>query len=658
MSLVTFQKPSLLNALRLALPVLAAIFGLGAWQFGLQISAEGLILTSVKFATAYWLLVVLAVALGALSVISWTAGGKAVLSWLQAVQGWLNKFGSASLALFAALLIAYPLVLFGFYGRFLESTYPRLLAFSIVLILATNLLAAGRKQRWIESLPLAALALGVVYSAATFFNQVSTYPFSLEWSEISRYYQASFYFSKQVYGAQLPLPVTHPSRYLLQSIPFLVANTPLWLHRLWQALLWVGMPLLTGWALARRLKLGRWQIAFIAWSYLFLMQGAVFYHLLPCVFIVLFGFDKSRPWRTFLFVALASIWAGISRVNWIPMPGAIAALLYALEVRPAGKTSALTPRYLWPPALYAVGGSLVALGAYALYIAQSGVADVSQFGSSFTSALLWNRLLPNGEFGLGILLGILLVSAPLLALIWMLRSRAGLDTWRGLAIAALLLIFFAGGLIVSVKIGGGTNLHNMDAYMVLLWILAAMFAFGELASASKKPASAKLSAGLLAALVAVPVLFAAFSGGPLGLPARQVADDALAQIRELTQEAAANGGRVLFISQRHLLTFHMIEGVPLESNYEKLFLMEMAISHNDAYLARFWDSIDDQVFALIITDPLNTNINEEADDTLAAENNAWVREVSKAVLCAYEPLVTYPELGIQVLQPRASKCAQ
>jgi hypothetical protein len=221
----------------------------------------------------------------------------------------------------------------------------------------------------------------------------------------------------------------------------------------------------------------------------------------------------------------------------------------------------------------------------------------------------------------------------------------------------LLLIFFVGGLVVSVKIGGGTNLHNLDAYMVLLWVLAASLAFGAYKPQGKLPARLSISWPLLAALISIPTLFAVFTGGPLNLPSRQVSDAALSQIQQLTAEATAAGGRVLFISQRHLLTFHMLDA-PLVRDYEKLFLMEMAISHNDEYLSRFWDLVDDQRFALIITDPLNTNINDESADTLAEENNAWVREVSKPVLCAYEPLVTFQELGIQVLHPRARKCDQ
>jgi hypothetical protein len=655
---LTFQKPAALTFLRLSLSCLVIVAMLAARQLGSQLTEEGLLLTSLNFRVGYWVVLFVTAVLLVTFLWAWTKAGRTLLAILNKVQKFINQLGTVGLILFLLTLVFYPLALFGFYGKFLEATFVRLFVFLLTLILCTSWLASWRKSSWLAALPAAVLALAATYSAATFFNQVSTYPFSLEWSEISRYYQASFYFSDKIYGVHLPLPVTHPSRYLLQSIPFLITNSPLWLHRLWQALLWVSMPLVTAWALARRLKLGRLQWLFIAWSFLFLMQGAVFYHLLPCVFIVLLGFDKDRAARSFLFVALASIWAGISRVNWIPLPGALAALLYFIEVQPARK-NALSFNYLWQPALYTVGGSLIALGSYALYIANSGVSQADQFGSSFTSALLWNRLLPSGPFPPGILPGILLVSAPLLALIWLrMRPRAArLGAWRSAAIAAMLLIFFTGGLVVSVKIGGGTNLHNLDAYMVLLWVLAASLAFGAYQPEGKLPARLAIPWPLLAGLLAVPILFAVFSGGPLNLPNRALADDALSQIKQLTAEATANGGRVLFISQRHLLTFHMVE-VPLVRDYEKLFLMEMAISHNDEYLSKFWDLVDDQRFALIITDSLNTNINDESADTLAEENNAWVREVSKPVLCAYEPLVTFQDLGIQVLHPRERKCDQ
>jgi hypothetical protein len=663
-SSISFQKPKPLQFLRVALIFTALLGALALSQFQTQIVAEGLYFTSLNFRAALWggyVFVILSTFLG---IFFWTKLALRLLHSLAIAHGALKKLGPLALLLFGILLLVAPFLVLGFYGRFLLNPFPRLFLFWLLALAEAALLAAWSKKDWLGALPMAALGLAAVYLAATFFNLVRTFPFSLEWSEISRYYQASFYFSQQVYGLKLPLPVTHPSRYLLQSLPFLIANSPLWLHRLWQALLWVCMPLLTSWLLARRLKFDNrlLSVLFILWSFLFLMQGAVFYHLLPCVFLVLIGFDKDKPARSFLFVALASFWAGISRVNWVPLPGALAALLYLLETRPPRGASALSLRYLWQPFVYGAGGSLVALASYAVYITHSGVQDLSEFGSAFTSALLWDRLLPNAQFPPGVILGILVVSAPVFALLWLrLRQKENSPgLWRGLGITFLLAVFFFGGLVVSVKIGGGTNLHNLDAYMVLLWVLTSVVAFGFYAPASSKAAQKfKVSAWLAAALLAVPILFAIFSGAPLNLPNQQVTDAALVQIQQMADQAIRRGGDVLFISQRHLLTFHLITGVPLVPEYEKLFLTEMTISNNVDYLNRFIKDIDQQRFTLIITDPLYTKITDTTEDVLSPENNAWVRFVSRPVLCAYEVVATFSDLNIQMLTPRyGNKCNQ
>ncbi len=661
---IQFQKPNQLTFLRLGL--LAGVF-LGAVaiaQFQEQITTEGLILTSVNFRAGLNAGYVFVGLLFLLAVLAWTPFAKRVLDWLTAFQKRLRALGVIALVLFVLSLVAFPVVVLGFYGRFLINPFPRIFLFLVFSVLGASLLAAWRKSEWFNNLPASILALASVYLAATFFSQASDFPFSLEWSEVSRYWQASFFFSQQVYGLQLPLPITHPSRYLLQSIPFLVPGSTLFIHRFWQALLWVGMPLLTAWIFVRRFHLWaaglKWVFAF--WVFLFILQGPVYYHLLPAVFLVLLGFNKDRPWHSLFFVALASVWAGISRINWVPLPGALAALLYLLEVRPTKRYSVFSFQYLRHPAIYAIAGSLIALASYALYIANSGVTDKGQFGSSFTSDLLWDRLWPNPTFLLGILPGILLVSAPLFILgSFRLRQKdSDLGFWRSLAIAMLLLTFFAGGLVVSVKIGGGTNLHNLDAFMVLVLTLGSALAFGGYVSITGKPLTTlKIPTALLSSLLAMPVLLAVFSGAPLSLPSPQISNDILAQIQTAADEALAQGGEVLFISQRHLLTFHLIKNVPLVPEYEKLFLMEMAISHNEAYLSRFMTDIDRQRFSLIISDPMFNRITDVSEDTLAPENNAWVRAVERPILCAYEPVQTFSDPAIQLLTPRyGDKCNQ
>jgi len=141
---------------------------------------------------------------------------------------------------------------------------------------------------------------------------------------------------------------------------------------------------------------------------LFFFQGAVYYHLMVCVILVLLGYRKDKVWRTLAFVVAASMWAGISRVNWMPLPGLLAGLLYLMDQPFDGKK---WPRYLMPVLLWAAVGFGSAWLAQQGYIRVSG-EDPALFNSAFSSALIWQRLLPNATFGLGILPAVLLVCLP------------------------------------------------------------------------------------------------------------------------------------------------------------------------------------------------------------------------------------------------------
>jgi hypothetical protein len=214
--------------------------------------------------------------------------------------------------------------------------------------------------------------------------------------------------------------------------------------------------------------------------------------------------------------------------------------------------------------------------------------------------------------------------------------------------------------VVSVKIGGGTNLHNLDAYMVLLLTLSLYFVFGKTQqeNPAAKQVQTKLHWSHVLLLILIPVFFAVSAGSPIEEPDSVLVEEAIQLIQDEAQYYLDLGMEVLFISQRHLITFKMIEA-PLVHEYEKLFLMEMAISQNDPYLLQFHDDIHNWRFGLIVTDPLHRFIREEDQNSLAAENNEWVRFVSRPILCDYRAIETYPELGLQLLVPRfGNPCEQ
>ncbi len=510
----------------------------------------------------------------------------------------------------------------------------------------------------LPALGLSALGLGAVYRVAIFLPEISTYPFSLGWSEASRYYYASLFYAGEVYGRPAAWSVLHPSRYWLQSIPFLLGELPLWAHRLWQVLLWLVANGLAAAMLVRRLgrdRLGGWALPLGLWAFLFMFQGPIWYHLVLMVAWTLWGADPQRFWRTLLVVVAASLWAGVSRVNWIPLPAALAAVLYFLE-RPQGGISPF--KYLSWPFFWGLAGGAAGLLAQSAYALASGNA-LEQFGSSFTSALLWYRLFPNTTFPLGVLPGILLASMPvLLALFFRLRGLPGaLSFWRWAGIGGLLAVFFAGGLVVSAKIGGGSNLHNMDAFLVLLMVPGAWVWMDRLAM--EAPGTPQpLPAWVLGFAVLVPVVFSILSGGTVERLDMAEAARELAELRAAVEGAAARGGEVLFIAERHLLAFQLVEGVPLVEEYEKVFLMEMAMSGNRNYLDRFQQDLEAGRFELIVSDTVRYNL-QSRDDLFGEENNAWDQAVNYHILCHYAPAVWLRDAGVQLLAPDpGAECPQ
>jgi hypothetical protein len=569
----------------------------------------------------------------------------------------------------------FPWLVLGPIGGRLGNIPLRLAVFCILALGGAWLFRKGWSQHgWGIAILFTALGYGTIYKIASLIPDVSTYPFSLAWSEASRYYYASLWLSSQTYGFHIPPAVLHPSRYLMQAIPFLIPNSPLWLSRLWQDLLWVVMSGLAGWLLAWKLSAPNQKrpitsyLAIIFWAFLFLFQGPVYYHLLLMVIVVLWGFDSRRFWRTLILVLLASVWAGISRINWLPVPGMLAATLYLSEVRVQGK---LIWRYLVPPAIWVIIGTGAGYATQQAYQLWSGNPP-ALFGSSFTSDLLWYRLLPNPTYPLGVLPSAIMVSLPILCLVGLrlLKRWRDYHPIRLLGLATILFVLFAGGIIVSVKIGGGSNLHNLDAYLSLLLVIGSLVYFerlqpdhpGTVVEAAPEQlhftqnGTLRWAEGLfIAAAVAIPLYFTLVTGSQLPQRDFTAAQSALQTIRETAQQAAQNGGEVLFINQRHLLTFNYIKDVPLVPEDELVFLMEMAMSNNTTYMDAFHSDIQNRRFALIVSEPLTIQYQGRSH-SFGEENDAWVERVSEPVLCYYEPSINLDSVGVVLYVPRSTPC--
>jgi len=490
---------------------------------------------------------------------------------------------------------------------------------------------------------LAIVTPAVAWTVASFLPVLSTSPFALGWSEASRYYYASLFASPAVYGLRTAWPVLHPTRYLLQAVPFLVDDLPISAHRVWQVGLWVGVTGMVAGVMAWR-WVGRrsWRLVLLAgWGFLFLFQGPVYYHLALGVLPLLLGFRWDRPWRNLALVVLGSVWAGLSRLNWYPVPGLAASALLALEA-PAGNSGRWSLRHWRWPVIWVTLGSLTALLASAAYVRLSG-NSLDQFASSFTSDLLWYRLLPSPTYPLGILPGIGLATLPAALLILVsLRQPAARDLYRLTLLFGILAVLLLGGLLVSVKIGGGGDLHNLDAYLLLLLVVS-----GGMWAGWKGSARPLLILAGLALVLVVPASFAILGGQKLE---RLDVAAQRAALAELRQRLEAADGPVLFLTQRQLLTFGEID-LPLVEPYEKVHLMEMAMSRNPDYLAQFRRDLEARRFAMVVSDSLNTN-RQGSQHAFGEENDAWLEAVVIPLLEAYRVEVRLREANVWLLVPR------
>lgn len=529
-------------------------------------------------------------------------------------------------------------------------------AFSLMGMWGIKLLRP--QASWFSALTGMILAQATLHLLLLYWQRVTVYPFAMGWSETSRFYYPSLFLSEKVYGQKYPWPILHPTLHLLLASPYLL-NAPLWVHRFWQVALryiFVGavVPVLL-----KRLSIPqrgiRWLVGM--WMFLFLFMGPVYFHLTVPVILVLLGFSDRDDRRTSVAVLLASVWCGWSRVNWYPMPGIIAGILYLMEVPLQGKS---IWRYLLKPALWFVVGTLVAFVSQRAYIALSGIVDPKLFYTSFFSDLLWYRLWPNSSFAMGILPALLWVSLPAWLVIF-LSVRARKADWhpiRLIFIFAALLVICVGGIIVSLKIGGGANLHNMDAYFVLLLIVTTYLVFARYRSENGELARPVPVHWLLVlALMYSPV--STFLQFAVGIPGHDRAgtNEVLASLQEHVDAVNARGGEILFITQRHLISMNMLENVTLIPEYEREDLMEMAMANNQSYLSQFRKDMDNQRFALIVVDPLNYNFLTRRK-SFSEENNAWVRRAMKPILCNYRLAESFPadDIALYVPQEGARQC--
>jgi len=226
-------------------------------------------------------------------------------------------------------------------------------------------------------------------------------------------------------------------------------------------------------------------------------------------------------------------------------------------------------------------------------------------------------------------------------------------------IFGILLVLCAGGVVVSTKIGGGSDLHNLDAYLILLLLVAIYLFFGVYSPDHGNTGlflddlrPSHLFLAILA--LAVPVWFALQSGSPLFTWDRLQAEQELSVLKSQAEISSSQGGEVLFISQRQLLALKIVD-VPLVPDYEQDFLMEMVMSHHRAYLDRFQSDLRMRRFVMIIADEQNIHYYGKTS-SFGEENDLWVQEIAVPLLCYYRPIIPVSNMGIVLFVPKENLC--
>lgn len=600
-----------------------------------------------------------------------------------------EKLGIARLGL-AILVFAAPILVFQFtvWGVVFSDLYIRVIMWALTVVLLTFLISNINLMEWKYCL-ISLLLTSTAFVTTLSFINVIDYPFSIGWSEGNRMWDFSMMFGRDLYNYPPDKEIfvlLDSGRQFVGGLPFIFSGITIWMERFWIALTAIFPYLLLGISAFRFLRsdLKGWLLA-VFWAFIFLKQGPIHTPLVLCAVATALVW-RSPLWLGIPLIALTSYAAEASRFTWVFAPGLWIGML---ELMGAYTQNNKITRTTWLRA--------ITLGIAGLIGGQYGQNIVSLFNSqtqqptisasiSVESAvsmvatpaqpLLWYRLLPNETYPLGVLFGLLVATLPLIILLCYLifSNKWQINLWQKLAILAPLTAFLVVGLIVSTKIGGGGDLHNMDMFLiglmftgVVAWEKAGKQWFTEIPSA---PVWIKIT---LVLFFALPGLFAlrgirsfAFAEDAAWLvvltdspneksldmiPSDTVVNNALQIIQAEVDLAVAQGGEVLFTDQRQLLTFGYIINVPFVPEYEKKVLMNNALGSRQAYFQRFYEDLANQRFSLIISEPLKTPI-QDSTDTFGEENNAWVKWVSIPVLCYYDIKTTLREVNVQLLVPK------
>jgi len=392
--------------------------------------------------------------------------------------------------------------------------------------------------------------------------------------------------------------------------------------------------------------LGIWILCGL-WTFVFLYQTGIYTPLVISAILVAIAWNSSA-WIAFPLIALSAYYATITRYTWMFAPALWAGMLVPGETIPGTSFSKFinlkTPwgRFFlftsagllgtfinlfqrkvirvpentnwWVVGFFVIVVSLIIVIIHkfrshkryvellwkGLLVALSIAAIVSVFlvgEDIFNSVrlsvtgqpLIWYRLFPNTTYPSGILLGLLIVIGPLITLllycVW--KGRWRLDLLQRIIILGTLLVFFVVGIVASLKIGGGGDLHNLDMFFIGILFAASLAwkAGGNKLIGQLNQHSIWIKT-IIILLIVIPVLQPILNIRPLEIPSDKEVNNIIGTIQTEIDHAKSEGD-ILFMDQRQLLTFGYIKNTPLIPEYEKKLVMDQAMSGNSGYFKQF-----------------------------------------------------------------------
>ena len=507
------------------------------------------------------------------------------------------------------------------------------------------------------------MAAGAVHAVLYKLNSVTSYPFTLYWSEGNRFFDYSTLFGSFRYMIEPGESIDAFINWGMQlpwALPFILPNLSIGFYRFWYQAVWILPGIFLGlasvWPL-RRQQVSVWVIAaFALWTFLFLDQGPIYAPLvIGAIFTVIAV--RQKLWLGAILIFIISYYTRSARWTWAYAPGIWAGLLALLEQQNPSLRKSDWPKLIKPLILGLSGylGGQLLPSIIRMFNSDAALRLLpNPTASTSRQPLLWERLYPNPTFPPGILGGLAWAALPvILWLVVLLISNKWSINWLQKAAALIVAgIFLVVGIIASVKIGGGSNLHNLDMFLVSLFLIAAS-AFSHANPQETLYGKWLPSMNfLLAAIMIAPVTFTLSGGSRLVLPPNEKTQESLTAVQNKVEEYSQIG-EILFIDHRQLLTFNLVKNVHLNDEYEKKYLMDQAMAANEPYFSGFYEDLTNHRFALIINEPANIIIRG-SEYSFGEENDAYVKWVTKPLLCAYEPIYTSIETSLQLLVPRTT----